>query len=63
MLRESETTGLGFVYRYLNSIVNTKMYSKIFEIAGDDKYFWIFNSNNQKKDENKFIATISVSRI
>ena len=39
------------------------MYSKIFEIAGDDQYFWIFNSNNQKKDKNKFYATISVSRI
>ncbi len=63
MLRESETSGLGFVYRYLKQIVNSKMYSKIFEIAGDDEYFWIFNSNNQKKDHNKFYATVSVSRI
>ena len=63
MLRESETTGIGFIYRYLQSIVDSKMYSKIFEIVGDDQYFWIFNSNNKKKDNNKFFGTISVSRI
>lgn len=62
-----EQTATQFVYNYLNHFVTNSSFSRIFEMANDTEYFYVFAQNNKKMNNqnkrNPFYAEISLTRV